>query len=185
MAGYLYSIRPVFVIYFVQLDNDNLYYARSGPIPWVFSYYFVLFDIFVSCVFLFLFFNFSFDEELVFYSQVQLISVRRSCKKKIGHVTIRDAIHDPSWNSEEKRNNNTLSLSLNDLTSSIKSERSSGNWHPDLPCSSVLTLPWLCPLPWRIGLLLETSDLKLFMAANLRYQLVNNTKLPCYTLPPT
>ena len=68
----------------------------------------MFFDIFVSCVFLFLFlflyFNFSFDEELVFYSQVQLISVRRSCKKKIGNVTIRDATHDPSWNSEEKRN---------------------------------------------------------------------------------
>ena len=47
------------------------------------------------------------------------------------------------------------------------------------------TSSWLCPLPWRFGLLLKTSDLKLFTAANLRYQLVNNTKLPCYTLSPT
>ena len=110
MAGYLYSIRPVFVIYFVQLDNDNLYHAFSLLVLVQYPGYLVTISCFsissylVFFLFLFLFFNFSFDEELVFYSQVQLISVRRSCKKKIGNVTIRDAIHDPSWNSEEKRN---------------------------------------------------------------------------------
>ena len=55
-------------------------FTRSGPIPWVFSCYSVLFDISVSkltikcyvfnsaslVVFSFCFFNFSFDEELVF-----------------------------------------------------------------------------------------------------------------------
>ena len=102
MAGYLYSIRPVFVIYFVQLDNDNLYHAFSLLVLVQYPGYLVTISCFsissylVFFLFLFLFFNFSFDEELVFYSQVQLISVRRSCKKKIGNVTIRDAIHDPS-----------------------------------------------------------------------------------------
>ena len=35
------------------------------------------------------------------------------------------------------------------------------------------------------GLTFETSALKPFTVANLRYQLICDTKLPCYTLPPT
>ena len=34
-------------------------------------------------------------------------------------------------------------------------------------------------------LTLETSALKLITVANLRYKLSWDTKLPCYTLPPT
>ena len=35
------------------------------------------------------------------------------------------------------------------------------------------------------GLRLETSAVELFTVVNLCYQLVDNTKLPCYTIPPT
>ena len=33
--------------------------------------------------------------------------------------------------------------------------------------------------------MLETSAFKLFTVANLRFKSVDNTKLPCYTFPPT
>ena len=72
MAGYLYSIRPVFVIYFVQLDNDNLYYVFSLLVLVQYPGYLVTISCFsissylVFFLFLLLFFNFSFDEELVF-----------------------------------------------------------------------------------------------------------------------
>ena len=68
MAGYLYLIRPVFVIYFVQLDNDNLYYVFSLLVLVQYPGYLVT----ISC--------FSISSYLVFFCFCFCISILASMK---------------------------------------------------------------------------------------------------------